>query len=164
MKTERFWNALALLLAVAAVAASLQIWLSGPRHREILGQMSDDLRQIRSYSGRWAREDAFRAGLDASRAWKPVDLDELGIRLFGPGVARVTPRPAVPAAEGWHVREASVEFREASYARIEAFLAAAAAGDPAWRLREIDVKPSAEAGSGAATLVLEALEKKRNGG
>ena len=161
MKGERVWNALALLLAVSAAAASLHARLSSPRHREILGQMEEDLRQIRSYSGRWAREDAFRAGLDETRAWKPADLDELAVRAFGPGVARVTPRPAVPAADGWLVREASVDLREAHYAQAAAFLAAAAGNLPAWRLREIDVKPSAEAGSGAMTLVLEALEKKR---
>ena len=36
MKRERLWNLLALALAAAAVAASLQTGLSAKRHREIL--------------------------------------------------------------------------------------------------------------------------------
>ena len=161
MKAERFWKILALGLAACAAAATLHTVLSAPRHRENFGRMEADFRQIQGQSGRWAREDALRAGLEARRAWKPADLDELARRAFGAGVAKVAPRPAVPAADGWQVREASVELREIPYAQAAAFLAAAAENPPAWRLREIDVKPSAEAGKGAMTLVLEALEKKQ---
>lgn len=161
MKAERFWKILSLLLVAWAVAASLHTVLSAPRHHEILGRMEADLRQIEGQAGRWAREDALRAGLEARQAWKPADLDELAGRAFGAGVAKVSPRPAVPAADGWQVREASLELREIPYAQAAAFLAAAAENPPAWRLREIDVRPSAEAGKGAMTLVLEALEKKR---
>ena len=55
----------------------------------------------------------------------------------------------------------SVELRDVSYAEVALFLAAAAETPPAWRLREIEIKPSAEAGRGAMALTLEALEKKR---
>ena len=161
MKGERFWKILALVLAAWAASASLHTLLSAPRHREILDRMEADGLQIQSHAGRWAREDAFRAGLEAAQAWKPADLDELALRTFGAGVAKVSPRPAVPAADGWQVREASIEFREVPYAQAAAFLAAAAEQAPAWRLREIDVKPSAEAGKGSMGVVIEALEKKR---
>ena len=161
MKRERLWNLLALALAAAAVAASLQTGLSAKRHREILGRIEADRAEIQNQAGRWAREDAFRAGLDARQAWTPADLDALANRAFGPGVAKITPRPAVPAADGWRVREASIELRDVAYPAAAAFLADAAGGAPAWRLRELDVRPSAEAGRGALTLVLEALEKKR---
>jgi hypothetical protein len=81
--------------------------------------------------------------------------------MLGPRVARVTPRPAAPAAEGWQRREATVEAAGVPYADAARFLAAAAEQPPGWRLREMEFRPSAEAGQGALTLVLEALEKKR---
>lgn len=161
MKGERIWKMIALLLAAGAVAASLDAALSLPRHREILFRKGADLRTIQAAAGRWAKEDGLRAWLDSRQAWRPVDLDELATRALGAGAAKITPRPAVPAADGWQRREASVELREASYAEVALFLASAVEIPPAWRLREIEIRPSAEAGKGAMTLVLEALEKKQ---
>jgi len=161
MKGERIWNAAAWTLAVWAAAASLNTWFSAPRHREILARQEEDLRQIRADSGRWAQEDALRAWLDAQQAWQPASLDELATRAFGAGLAKITPRPAVAAADGWQRREVSVELREVPYGEAAVFLLSAAETPPAWRLREIEIKPSAEAGKGAMALVLEALEKKK---
>lgn len=161
MKNERLWKWAALLLAVWAVAASLDTVLSTPRQREILARKAEDLRQVQAEAGRWAQEDALQAWLDSQQAWQPADLDELATRNLGAGQARITPRPATPAAGGWQRREAAVELRRVPYAQAAQFLADAAATPPAWRLREIEVKPSAEAGQGALTLVLVALEKKQ---
>ena len=41
------------------------------------------------------------------------------------------------------------------------FFAGLAEGLPAWRLREIELRPAAVAGRGALTLVVEALEQKQ---
>ena len=161
MKGERIWKAAALTLAVLAVAATLNTWLSAPRHREILVRKEEALRKIQAQAGRWAREDALREALEARQAWTPADLEALATRALGANVAKITPRPATPAAGGWQRREASVDLREVSYAEMAAFLFSVAESAPAWRLREIEIKPSAEAGKGAATLTLEALEKKR---
>ena len=161
MKGERGWKAAALGLAVLAVAASLNAVLSAPRHQEVLARKEADLRKIQAQAGRWAREDALRNMLEARQAWTPAALEELAIRALGVDVAKITPRPATPAANGWQRREATVELREASYAEVAGFLASAAEMPPAWRLREIEIRPSAEAGKGAMTLALEALEKKR---
>jgi hypothetical protein len=161
MKADRLWHIAALVLAVAAAAASLHTWLSAPRHAEILRRKESDLRQIEAHANRWAREDAYRGFLDAQQAWQPVRLEEIAIRTLGMDVARVVPRPAAPAADGWQRREVSVEIPSVSYAEAVLFLAAAAESLPAWRLREIDLRPSAEAGTGAMTAVLEALEKKQ---
>lgn len=161
MKTERICKAAALALSVAALAASLHAGLSAPRHREILRRKQADLLRIQAHAGRWAREDALRARLDAEQAWQPANLDEIAIRTLGMDAARIAPRPATPAADGWQRREASVEIASAPYAEAIVFLAAAAETPPAWRLREIEIRPSAEAGKGAMTAVLEALEKKR---
>jgi hypothetical protein len=161
MPGERIWTAAAWTLSVLAVAASLNTWLSAPRQREIFAHKQLDLGKVQAAAGRWAREDALRVWLDARQAWKPADLDELSIRFFGANVAKITPRPAKPAANGWQRREASLELRDMAYAEVAQFLVATAETLPAWRLREIEIKPSAEAGRGAMTLVLEALEKKQ---
>ncbi len=161
MKADRLWNIAVLVLLAAAVAVSLHGWLSAPRHREIVERKERDLQQIRSHAGRWAREDAYRADLDARQAWQPARLDDIAIRTLGMDAARISPRPAESAADGWQRREVSVEITSAPYGEAMLFLAAAAETPPPWRLREIDLRPSAEAGKGALTVVLEALEKKR---
>ncbi len=161
MKDERIWKGMAGVLSVAAVVLTLNTFLSAPRQQEIVARKEADLRQIQAYAGRWAAEDAFRGWLDAQQAWKPADLDELAVRTLGANAAKITPRPATPAADGWQRREVSVDLREVSYDEAALFLSAAAETPPAWRLREIDIKPSAVAGKGAMTLVLESLEKKR---
>jgi hypothetical protein len=161
MKGERIWKVAALVLAAGAVAATLNTLLSTARQREILAGKERALRQIQAQAGRWAREDAYRARLDAMQAWQPADLDELAVRMLGANVARISPRPATPAADGWQRREAAIEMRAISYSEASRFLVAAAETAPAWRLREIEIKPSAEAGQGALTCVLETLEKKQ---
>ena len=161
MKGERIWKAAVLALSVGALATSLNTVLSAPRHREILARKAADLRTIRAQAGRWAREDALRAGLEVRQAWTPADLDELATRALGAGAAKISPRAATAIAGGWLRREASVELRDVSYEEAAMFLASAAETLPAWRLREIEIKPSSKAGRGAMSLVLEALEMKR---
>lgn len=161
MKGERIWKTAALALSGVAVAVSLNTVLASPRQKEILARKEADLQQVRAQAGRWAREDALRNRLDSHQAWQPADLEELATRGLGANAAKITPRPATAAADGWQRREVSVELRDVSYAEVALFLAAAAETPPAWRLREIEIKPSAEAGRGAMALTLEALEKKR---
>lgn len=160
MKGERFLKFMALALAVAAVAMSLHTWLSASRHREILDRKQQDLDKIRSYSERWANEDAIRDWLDARQAWKPVDLESLARQTFGNGV-EVTARPASNAVPGWQSREMELKWGAVSYAAVAGFLAEAADFPPPWRIRKIEINPSAAAGQGAMTLQLEALEKKQ---
>ena len=161
MKGERVLKFAALALSLAAALASLHLILSAPRHAEIVARKEADLRSIQAHAGRWAQEAAWRDQLDAQQSWTPADLDELASRTLGAHAAKIAPRPATPAADGWQRREAAVEVRAVSYAAVAQFLSAAAAQPPAWRLREIEIKPSAEAGQGALTCVLEALEKKK---
>lgn len=161
MKGERIWKSSTLALSVLAVAATLNTGLSAPRQREILARKEAALRNIQAYAGRWAREDALKNQLDARQAWTPADLEELALRTLGAHTAKITPRPATAVADGWHRREVSVEMREVPYGEAALFLAAAAETPPAWRLREIEIKPAATAGQGGMSVVLEALEKKR---
>ena len=159
MKGERIWKGIAVALAVWAVAASLNTLLSYRRHREILDPKMADLEKIRHYAGRWQAEDAWRARMDVRQAWTPVDLEELATRTLGAGVAQIELRSAASVPGGWHVREASVELGNASYAEAAAFLDAAGSASPPWRLREIAIQSSPEAGRGAMHVALEALEK-----
>jgi len=161
MMDERMWKLLAGGLSVAAIAVTLNTVLSAPRQREIVTRKEADLQQVLASRSRWAQEDTYRKGLDARKAWKPADLDELATRTLGANTVRLSPRPAVAAANGWQIREVSVEIREAPYDEIAMFLSNAAGQAPAWRLCEIEIKPSADRGKGGMTCVLEALEKKQ---
>ena len=161
MTAERMWKGLAVALAALAAAATLHTALSAPRHRDLLARKEADLAKIRTFAGRWAAEDALRADWDRRQIAQPADLAELAVNALGTGAAKISPRSPVPAAGDWQRREAAVELPSVSYAEAATFLAAAAAAEPPWRLREIDVRPSAEAGRGALSLVLETLEKKR---
>ena len=161
MKGDRLWKAVAGVLSVWAVAASLNTVLSAPRHREILARKEADLEKIRAQATRWNREDQWAGRLDAQQAWKPADLDEVATRTLGGNVAKITPRPASPLAKGWQRRETAVDLRDVSYAEAALFLSALSEAAPPWRLREVEVSPSAEAGKGSMTLALEALEKKQ---
>jgi len=161
MKAERMWKLLAGGLSVAAVAVTLNTILSAPRQREIVIRKEADLQQVLASRSRWAREDAYRNGLDVRQAWTPADLDELATRTLGANTARLSPRPAVAVADGWQLREVSVDVREAPYDEMALFLSNAAGQAPAWRLCEIQIIPSAERGKGGMTCVLEALEKKQ---
>ncbi len=161
MKPDRDWGMVAIGLAVVAVAATLHSGLSLPRYRETILRKQRDLQSIQAHAHRWELEDEYRRQLDGAGAWQPADLDEIAVRILGRDVARVTSRPAKPVSDGWQVREVAVDLREVSFAEAGMLLAAASETRPAWRLREIDIRPSAEAGKGAMTMVLEALEKKR---
>ncbi len=161
MNAERLWKGAAGTLAVCALAASLNTGLSTARHREILSAKERDLQQIQIHAGRWAREDALRAALEKQQAWAPADLGEIAALALGANAAKITPRAATALADGWQRRETAVELRDVSYAAAARFLAAAAESVPPWRLREIEIGPSAQAGKGAMSLVFESLEKKR---
>ena len=161
MQGERLWKVMVLGLSVWAVAASLNTVLSASRHREILARKEADLQKIRAQANRWSREDQWASRLDAQQAWNPVDLDEVATRTLGANVAKITPRPASPMANGWQRRETSVDLRDISYAEAALFLSAVSEASPAWRLREVEISPSPEAGKGSMLLSLEALEKKQ---
>ena len=161
MKGERLWKAVVGALSVWAVAASLNTVLSASRHRDILLRKEADLQKIRTQASRWNREDQWARRLDAQQAWKPVDLDEVATRTLGGNAAKITPRPVSSLANGWLRRETAVDLRDVSYAEAALFLSALSEVAPAWRLREVEFSPSAEAGKGSMALTLEALEKKQ---
>ena len=161
MTAERVWKGLAVALAALAAAATLQTTLSAPRQRDLLARKEADLAKIRTFAGRWAAEDALRADWDRRQIAQPADLAALAESALGTGAAKISPRSPVSVAGGWQRREVAVELPSVAYAEAATFLAAAAAAEPPWRLREIDVRPAAEAGQGAWSLVLETLEKKR---
>ncbi|MDD2240856.1 MAG: hypothetical protein PHO14_01875 [Kiritimatiellae bacterium] len=159
MRTERVYAVSVMVLAGLALVSTLQMRMSAARHHEIIQRKADHVAQIEMLAGRWEREDRYRARLEAQGARQPADLDALAVHMLGEGTVRLAPRPATPAADGWQRREVAVEIPSVAYAQAIQFLAAAAETLPAWRLREIDLRPSAEPGQGSMTAVLEALEK-----
>jgi Flp pilus assembly protein CpaB len=161
MRAKRLYTVWIVALVGLALASTLQMRMSAARHHEIIQRKADNVARIETLAGRWGLEDDYRAQLEAQGAWQPADLDALAVQMLGEGTARLAPRPATPAADGWQRREVAVEIQSVAYAQAIQFLAAAAETLPAWRLREIDLRPSADSGQGSMTAVLEALEKKR---
>lgn len=157
---ERYWPVAVLLLGALAVVVTLDTWLSAGRHRDILHAKDDARQKVAAYAGRWAREAAYRQDLDRQQAWQPVALPELASRWLGPHAAQITPRPATAAADDWQRREVAIQLDNVPFAEAAQFLAEAAASLPPWRLQELTLAPSAEAGHGHLTAVLVALEKK----
>lgn len=65
-----------------------------------------------------------------------------------------------PVAAGWVLHRREVAFHEASLARVMAFVDAAQASRPPWRLVEADIRASAHTpGVGQVVLVLETVER-----
>ena len=161
MNSERIWTAVTTTLAAAAAAWTLHTLLSAPRQADILGRKAQDLQRIRAVATRWAREDAYRAALESRQAWRPDDLGETATRALGEGVARLSPRPAAPLADGWQLREVAVELPGVPLPEAAVFLAAAGDSLPPWRLREIEIRAAPDRGKGTVNAVLEALERKQ---
>ena len=143
-------------LATAPLAARLEVQrLYGATIRFVpLAEAAFDEALRAAYQDSGNDAAGFAAALD-------TDLAALAESALGTGAAKISPRSPVSVAGGWQRREVAVELPSVAYAEAATFLAAAAAAEPPWRLREIDVRPAAEAGQGAWSLVLETLEKKR---
>jgi hypothetical protein len=89
---------------------------------------------------------------------RPANLRELAKATL-PGIAAdIRPRETRSAVTGWSVRSADVLFGDIPLARLAAFLRAAEAQRPPWRLVECQIA-AADRGTGRVSLVLEALEK-----
>lgn len=160
MRANRPWVLLAALAAGIAVAVTLHVGLSAARHRAILARKQQDLAAIQQFAGRWAPEEAWRDFLESQRAYIPADLEDIATRTLGANQARITLRPAEVIADGWQRRSAAVELANVNLAEAITFLSTAAETSPAWRLREITVRATAQPGHGAMSVVLETLEKR----
>jgi hypothetical protein len=97
--------------------------------------------------------------LDADGARTPPPLERLAIGRFPDGSAAVSPRSAEPLVEGWQRRETLLTLTGVPFSGIPAFCGEAAAQRPPWRLREAELLPSSDPGTGDATLLFESLEK-----
>lgn len=160
MTPERTWKWWAGGLAILAVALTLHTLLSAPRHQQLMSRKAAALKSVLQVQSRWAAEEIYRFGLEKEGADTPVDLEQIATRTLGAGTANLSARQAEDAAGGWQRREVSVSVRDVAFDEFAVFLAEAAGNPPAWRLREIEWRPSSEPGKGAVTCVLEALEKK----
>lgn len=160
MTVERTWKWWAGGLAAVAVALTLHTALSAPRHRQLMSRKTAALKSILHVQSRWAPEEAYRRQLEQEGADSPADLEQIATRTLGAGTANLSAKQAEASAGGWQRREVSVSARNVAFDEFAVFLAQAAETPPAWRLREIEWRPSSEPGKGGVTCVLEALEKK----
>lgn len=160
MKNSRLLFALALLLAVAALAVSLDTFLSIPRRNDLLTRKTQTLRALDALSIRYAPEQAWLAERLRTATTAPLDLAPLAARHFSAGQPLLTPRPPSPAPDGWQRRETLLALSDIPYSALSAFCTEAAQTLPPWRLCELELRPSEKPGIGDATLLFEALEKK----
>jgi hypothetical protein len=153
---------LGLALAVAAAGGVCALYA--------LGSLSDDLRKLERKTADLAtlrRLAADHRGtqqalapFEALTTKQPPSLTELAAKTL-PGI---TPgfrqREGQGAANGWQARRVEVKV-DAPPAALGAFLAAAGAARPPWRLVEIDLVAGVPGPDTVrVTLLLEALEKK----
>lgn len=159
MKTDRVLSWIALALAVAALAVTLDTALSGPRRRALLDRKVGEIRELVRLAGENTAERDWLAGLEESGQGTPPPLERLAAGRFPDGSAIVSPRSAEPVVEGWQRRETLLNLSGVDFAEIPAFCREASRQRPPWRLREAEFLPSAEAAHGDAHLLFEALER-----
>lgn len=159
MDSDRLLRWVALVLAVAALACTLDTALSAPRRRARLERKSEAIRALLRLSSSRAPDRAWLAALDASGSRTPPPLDRLAAGRFPDGSATASPRTAVPLADGWQRRETLLTLSSIPYADLPAFCDEAARQRPPWRLVEADLRPSSAPATGDAVLLFESLEK-----
>lgn len=159
MDSDRLLRWLALALAVAALAWSLDTALSAPRRRARLDRKTDAIRALHRLAATRAPDRAWLDTLDASGTRTPPPLDRLAAGRFPDGAATAVPRTAVPLADGWQRRETLLTLTAIPYADLPAFCDEAARQRPPWRLLEADLRPSSAPATGDAVLLFESLEK-----
>ena len=159
MESDRLLRWIALILAVAALAWTLDTALSAPRRRARLERKTEAIRALHRLSASRAPDRAWLASLDASGTSTPPPLDRLAAGRFPDGSATASPRTAVPLADGWQRRETLLTFSSIPYADLPAFCDEAARQSPPWRLVEADLRPGSTSGTGEATLLFESIEK-----
>ena len=159
MNLDRILQETALVLAVAALAWSLDTALSAPRRRGLLDRKAEAIQSLQRLAGRHAAERAWLDGLSAAPRAPSDALATLAARIFPGASPSATPRPPAPAAAGWQSRETLLSLTGVSFAELPSFCAWAAGQRPPWRLRELELRPSDNAGTGDALLLFETLER-----
>jgi hypothetical protein len=160
MKADRAWQIAAVALAFAALGSTWGTLRSAGEFGDRLDRRRRDLARIEAYARRWSAEEAYRRDLESQGRLVPADIKELAAKHLGADAARVDEGAAVDIGDGWVAREVQMQMREADYARVADFLAAASESPPPWRLLEAELRPSAQAGKGSLTIRLEAVEKR----
>jgi hypothetical protein len=159
MESDRLLRWIALILAVAALAWTLDTALSAPRRRARLERKAEAIRALHRLSASRAPDRAWLTSLDASGTRTPPPLDRLAAGRFPDGSAIAAPRSAVPLVDGWQRRETLLTLTSVSYSELSAFCDEAARQRPPWRLVEADFHPSSTLAAGDATLLFESIEK-----
>lgn len=155
------WASLAVF--AAGLFLTVQSTLTWPRSaRQLRGRIAT-LEQLRELERAQGHDEEAVALFDRLPAKKPLALNELAAELL-PGVqSSIRLRESRPAAAGWTVRNVEASFENVRLADLSRFLerALAASDRPPWRLVEcsITASPQGGAGTGRASLTLEALEK-----
>lgn len=159
MKSDRILRAVALALAVAALAWTLDTALSEPRRRARLARKTEDIRALDRLAESRAPDRAWLNALEATGTCTPPPLDSLAAGHFPDGCASAVPRSTEPIVEGWQRRETLLNLSGVNYSEIPAFCREASQQRPPWSLREANLLFSAEPGRGDAQLLFVALER-----
>lgn len=159
MKSDRLLRWVALLLAVAAIAWTLDTALSESRRRARLAHKTEDIRALDRLAESRAPDRAWLNALKATGTRTPPPLDYLAAGHFPDGCATAFPRSADPVVEGWQRRETLLNLSRVDFSAIPAFCLKASHQRPPWRLLEAKFLFSAEPGRGDAQLLFVALER-----
>lgn len=162
MKTsllQVLYGAAALALAAGLVLAVLTARGAGERLRKLQKRAAvrEELQAVRLAQERYRAAVQFFEALSNTA---PASLAGLAAAALTNGVPDLRELEARPLDQGWTCRRMEVIFNELSLARLPAFLAAAEAQRPPWRLAECSLTASPKSdGFARVVLVMEAIVK-----
>jgi heme exporter protein D len=153
------WIALAsVILGLATMMYSLH---ATPALLKQISRRQADIAQLQSLQQQRAENRSAIQLYEQLSTKKAVPLKDLAASAGLPSAPEVRLRDDAPAAGGWIVRSADVQFESIRLADLAHFLKIAQNSRPPWRLRECTLTAVGSApGEARASLAMETLEKK----
>jgi hypothetical protein len=156
----RMWNGAAGVVFALGVVLVLYTLSALPGELRKLERKNADLATLKRLAVDDRASRQALAPFEALAAKAPPALSELAAKALPGLTPLIRQRESQAAANGWQARRAEIKC-DAAPAALGAFLAAAEAARPPWRLVEFDFVTGVTAPDTVrATLLLEALEKK----
>jgi len=153
----------------AAAAAALLTGISMTVHsvstlNETSGRMRNKVRSLGKMRRMESELASYQAAFDAYEALpdkRPTPLSTTLENTLPPDITReIREAERLGVAGGWTMRRYEISMNRAPISEVVAFVAAAEAGRPPWRLSKCDVRVDPQSpGSGRVVLKMEALEK-----
>ncbi|MFH0879892.1 MAG: hypothetical protein V2A34_09285 [Lentisphaerota bacterium] len=152
----------AVLAAVAGVLLSLHSLRTTPENLRILERKTADLRDLSSLEKLAGDDQGAIAEFEKIADHPPATMADIARKAQWSSPPDVRLRDGAPTISGWTVRAAEISMNSVRFTDLSRFILAAESERPPWQLRECTLSASGQGeGTARATLIMEALEKKR---